>query len=182
MKLNRLALTLLLVAAGLLVNFNPTQDTASASDIWIAPVDQPQLANEFRQPASDWSAGHRGVDYFVSNHQTIYATHSGTVAFAGRVVNRSIVSIRHENGFVTSYEPVCPIVKVNSLVETGQQIGYVCPDAGYLSHCGLETCLHFSMRNADGYLSPLIEIGGLSPSRLKPWDGLTCSRPSSAQC
>jgi murein DD-endopeptidase MepM/ murein hydrolase activator NlpD len=182
MKINRWALTLLLVAAGLLLNFNPAHETASASDLWVAPVANPQLVQSFRQSVSDWSSGHRGVDYIVNEDQMVFATHSGVVTFAGAVVNRSIVSIRHVNGLTTSYEPICPSVRLNTEVQTGQPIGQICKNENYLSHCGLRTCLHFSMRNTDGYLSPLIELGGLSPSRLKPWDGLTCNHLSNAQC
>jgi murein DD-endopeptidase MepM/ murein hydrolase activator NlpD len=182
MKPNRIVLTLLLVASAMLLTFTPNPFPASASEDWRVPVDEPRLLRAFLQPSEDWSAGHRGVDYLVQEEQPVYAAHSGVVSFVGLVVNRSVVSLRHPNGLVTSVEPVCPGVKLGDYVQTGQQIGFVCVRDDYPSHCGLDTCLHFSLRSDAGYLSPLVKLRGLSPSRLKPWGGLSCSLPSSGQC
>ena len=182
MKPNRVTLTLLFVASALLLNFVPPSNSASAAENWRIPLDSPTLVNEFRQPSADWSAGHRGVDYFARNQQPIYAAHSGVVSFVGKVINRSVISIRHENGYLTSYEPVCSQLKPGDYLETGQSIGEVCLDPDYPSHCGFRLCLHFSLRSSNGYLSPLVTIGGLSPSRLKPWDGLRCNPLSIDQC
>ena len=182
MKPNRWALTLLLIASGMLLSFLPKPDPASASETWRVPVDNPQLIRQFLQPNADWSAGHRGVDYLTTQDQPVFASHEGEVSFSGLVVNRSVVSIRHENGLITTVEPICPVVMAGERVEAGQLIGNTCFPAEYQSHCGLDTCLHFSLRNEFGYLSPLVKLGGLSPSRLKPWDGLKCNLPSSAQC
>lgn len=182
MRPNRFTLTLLFIASALLLNFVPTSNSASATETWRVPVDSPTLAKEFRQPSSDWSSGHRGVDYLVQGKQSVFSAHAGLVTFTGRVVNRSVVSIRHGNGYTTSYEPVCSDLQTHSMVETGQVIGEVCAEPQYQSHCGLRLCLHFSLRSPNGYLSPLAVIGGLSPSRLKPWDGLRCNPLSSVQC
>lgn len=182
MKPNRWVLTLLLIATGLLLSFLPKPTSASAIESWQVPVSEPQLVRQFLQPSSDWSAGHRGVDYLVTLGEPVFAPHDGEVTFSGLVVNRSIVSIRHSNGLVTSLEPLCPVVSAGDLVETGQEIGTICFPDTYRSHCGIDTCLHFSMRTDNGYVSPLVKLGGLSPSRLKPWDGLNCSLPSGGQC
>jgi murein DD-endopeptidase MepM/ murein hydrolase activator NlpD len=182
MKPNRWVLTLLLIAAGMLVSFLPKSSPASASELWMVPLENPRLVRQFLQPNADWSAGHRGVDYLVTLGEPVLATHSGEVSFAGPVVNRSVVSIKHENGLITSVEPLCPSVEPGDRVVTGDRIGAVCFTDTYASHCGLDTCLHFSMRSANGYLSPLVKLGGLSPSRLKPWDGQICSLPSGDQC
>lgn len=182
MKPNHVTLTLLLIASALMLTFSAKPFPASASQSWRAPLDHPMLVNEFRQPSADWSAGHRGVDYLVSDGQPVFATHSGVVSFTGVVVNRSVVSIHHENGLISSYEPVCASLHANTSVEAGTTIGSVCTSPSYASHCGVRLCLHFSLRNTNGYLSPLVKIGGLSPSRLKPWDGLICNLPSNAQC
>jgi murein DD-endopeptidase MepM/ murein hydrolase activator NlpD len=182
MKPNRKVLLLLFTASALLIDFLPKSVSANASEGWRTPVDNPVLAREFRQPSADWSAGHRGVDYQVALKQTVFAAHSGIIAFAGTVVNRGVLTIRHEDGLITSYEPVCTRLPSGSLVSTGQQVGMVCPATDYHSHCGIRLCLHFSMRDENGYLSPLVKIGGLSPSRLKPWGGLRCNPLSSVQC
>ena len=182
MHLNRWVLTLLLIATGMLLSFLPKPSAASASETWLVPVAEPRLVRQFLQPSADWSAGHRGVDYLVTISEQVFAPHEGEISFSGLVVNRSVVSIRHENGLVSSVEPLCPSVSTGESVETGQVIGTVCFPDNYRSHCGLDTCLHFSMRTPNGYLSPLVKLGGLSPSRLKPWDGLNCSPPSGALC
>ncbi len=182
MKPNQVTLTLLLIASALMLAFAGKPAPASASQSWRVPIDQPTLVHEFRQPNADWSAGHRGVDYFATQNQPVFAAHTGTISFTGVVVNRSVVSIRHENGFISSYEPVCGQLQTKTQVATGESIGVVCSSANYQSHCGLKLCLHFSLRSPNGYLSPLVVIGGLSPSRLKPWDGLRCSPLSNVQC
>ena len=182
MKLDRTLLLLLFFAGALLVSFSPKPAIAAEADTWRVPLDSPVLAREFLQPSADWSAGHRGVDYLASPNQSVYASHAGTVTFTGVVVNREVVTIEHGGGLKTSYEPVCSTIAVGTKVSSDQVIGEVCPNPNYPSHCGSRICLHFSMRNQNGYLSPLVMIGGLSPSRLKPLDGRTCSLPSGAQC
>jgi murein DD-endopeptidase MepM/ murein hydrolase activator NlpD len=182
MKPNHLTLTLLLIASALMLTFSAKPNPASALEVWRVPLDQPILVNEFRQPNADWSAGHRGVDYLVSDGEPVFASHAGVISFSGFVVNRSVLSIRHENGLTSTFEPVCGLVPTQAKVETGDKLGQVCTSPEYQSHCGLRLCLHFSLRNPNGYLSPLVKLGGLSPSRLKPWGGLTCSPLSGAQC
>lgn len=173
---------LLFIVSALMFSYFPKPFAASASPLWRAPMDQPILVNEFRQPNADWSAGHRGVDYLATSAQKVFAPHEGTVSFVGKVVNRNLLSIRHSNGMVTSLEPVCSKLTKGDVVETGQSIGEVCFGTEYVSHCLPRLCLHFSLRAENGYLSPLLVLGALSPSRLKPWDGQTCSHLSGAQC
>lgn len=182
MKPNRAVLTLLLVASSLLLTFSPHPSSASATESWRTPLDSPLLVREFRQPNADWAAGHRGVDYLTKIDQPVYASHDGVVSFVGKVVNRSLISIRHENGLITTLEPVCSKLSINDHVSTSDLLGTVCNSPDYESHCGTRLCLHFSLRTAGGYLSPLVVIGGLAPSRLKPWGGLRCSPPSDVQC
>ena len=182
MKPNQLTLTLLLIASALMLTFSARPYPASALEAWRVPLNEPILVNEFRQPSADWSAGHRGVDYLVNDGEPVFASHAGVISFSGAVVNRSVLSIRHENGLTSTFEPVCGIATTETRVETGELVGKVCSSSEYQSHCGLRLCLHLSLRSPNGYLSPLVKLGGLSPSRLKPWGGLTCSPLSSAQC
>ncbi len=148
----------------LLILMVPRQSFAAQS--WQAPVVNPQLVNAFLQPSSDYSAGHRGVDYLVSTGQAVVAPADGVVSFAGLVVNRGVLTIQHAGSMLTSFEPICPIVAKATKVKRGQLIGRVCSYPNYKNHCGVRTCLHFSLRMAQGYLSPLVTIGGLTPSRL----------------
>jgi murein DD-endopeptidase MepM/ murein hydrolase activator NlpD len=167
----RTAATLAVVAASLLLQYLPKTSDAFADENWRVPVDNPALMRDFLQPSADWSAGHRGVDYLVTEGDTVFAPHSGTVRFSGNLVNRSVVSIAHENGLISTLEPVCGTVLKGEKVSAGQQIGSVCEGEAYFSHCGVKLCLHFGIKTESGYLSPLYKLGELSPSRLKPWDG-----------
>lgn len=144
---------------------------AAPSNDWQLPLDAPfQLVRHFKQPSSDYSAGHRGVDYAVAPEQPVFATADGQVIYSGRLVNRSLVSIRHSNNLVSEVEPVCSNLRKGDPVQKGAPIGFVCqPTTGYSNHCSSEICLHFSIRKDGRYLSPLALIGGLSPSRLLPY-------------
>jgi murein DD-endopeptidase MepM/ murein hydrolase activator NlpD len=147
---------------------NPTE---VSSLVWRVPLAPPvQLINQYRQPSSDYSAGHRGVDYQVSLGEAVFAPADGLVWFVGRVVDRNIISLKHGTGILTELEPVCGNLKVGDSVAMGEAIGLVCDAAsGYRQHCDAVRCLHFSMRFDGQYLSPLSLIGGLNPSRLLPY-------------
>ena len=137
---------------------------------WNPPVDAPvRLVNQYRQPNSDYSAGHRGVDYLVSQRQSVIAPADGQVWFAGKVAQRPLLSLLHDGGYLTEFEPVCTDLKKGERVFAGQEIAQVCQaEANYLQHCPNAICLHFSMRYEGKYLSPIVFIGGLNPSRLLP--------------
>lgn len=136
----------------------------------IAPVEKPELVRSFLQPTSDYSSGHRGVDYRVSLGQNVFSPTEGIVWFAGKVVNRMLVTIRDTSGNLVEVEPVCPTVKSNLAVHIGVGIGKVCDaDQNYQQHCSQLRCLHFSYRTPNGYLSPIWVMGQLAPSVLAPW-------------
>ena len=145
-----------------------TPKTSQAEPSWQVPVAKPVLERHFLQPSSDYSAGHRGVDYLVKQGQSVFAPADGAVRFAGRVVNRGVMTLEHGSTLLASFEPVCPLLPVGSLVERGDEIATICDEPDYENHCGVRICLHFSLRKESGYLSPLVTIGGLSPSRLLP--------------
>jgi murein DD-endopeptidase MepM/ murein hydrolase activator NlpD len=134
------------------------------------PLEPPiKLINQYRQPNSDYSAGHRGVDYLVTTGQRVFAPADGQVWFSGKVVNRSLVSLSHAGGYLSEFEPLCSELKRGEVVFKGQEIGKVCAaEASYVPHCASASCLHFSLRSFGSYLSPLVLIGELNPSRLLP--------------
>lgn len=138
-----------------------------------APIVDPQLVRSYQQPTSDYSAGHRGIDYRVSIDQEVVSPATGTVWFAGNIVNRAVVTVRLPNGDLAEVEPVCPSLVAGQAVLVGQPIGQVCaPAPSYRQHCEGMQCLHFSYRTEAGYLSPVWVMGQLSPSRLAPWTDL----------
>jgi septal ring factor EnvC (AmiA/AmiB activator) len=147
------------------------QKASAATDELAAPVANPQLVRSYVQPTSDYSAGHRGVDYRVSLGQDVLSPATGTVWFAGKVVNRGVLTLKVDaSGALVELEPVCATVGTGDAVLIGQRIGSVCDaDQSYRQHCQDMRCLHFSYRIADGYLSPIWVMGKLRPSQLLPW-------------
>ena len=135
---------------------------------WAPPLEPPiNLVNLYRQPNSDYSAGHRGIDYQVEPGQSVLAPADGQVWFSGKVVNRNLISLKHPDGTLSEFEPVCTDLLKGEPVFLGQEIGRVCnTDPNYRQHCQNTTCLHFSIRLAGEYLSPQVFIGGINPSRL----------------
>ena len=138
---------------------------------WQLPIQIPaNLVRPYLQPSSDYSAGHRGVDYQVSLGDPVFAPADAVVWFSGKVVDRELISLSHSGGILTAFEPVCDSPPPGTAVSRGDVIGVVCDaDPQYRQHCTGLRCLHFSMRIDGKYISPLALIGGLSPSRLLPW-------------
>ena len=143
-------------------------ETAVSTERWQVPLDAPvHLINPYFQPSSDYSAGHRGIDYRVNLGQPIFAPTDSTVWFAGTVVDRQVLSLRTGNGDLLAFEPACTSLRAGDKVELGEEIAWVCePDSSYKHHCVNDLCLHFSLRNVQGYLSPIVRIGGFSPTVL----------------
>jgi len=74
--------------------------------------------------------------------------------FAGPVAGRGVVSVQHDDGLRTTYEPVLPAVAAGAIVAAGEVIGVLepghpgCPDAA---------CLHWGVRrDRIDYLDPLV--------------------------
>src|SRR5690625_1865218 len=83
------------------------------------PSPEPSVVRDFEPPAKSWAACHRGVDLEATAGQPVRAAAAGVVAFAGRVVDRPVVSIDHDDGIRTTYEPVDPVVRVGTTVAAG---------------------------------------------------------------
>lgn len=142
----------------------------TTSSAWQLPFETShRLVRQYLQPNSDYSAGHRGVDFAVSIGDKLVAPADGTITVARHLVNRPVIAISHGADMVTELEPACSSLPPGSRVSRSQQIGFACEaDLGYKQHCPDQTCLHFSLRVTGRYMSPLTLIGGLNPSRLLP--------------
>ncbi len=138
---------------------------------WIAVLDAPiHQIRPYRQPNSDYSAGHRGVDFEVQIGQAIYSPTDAEVHFNRLLVDRPVLSLRTSTGDLIEFEPACSSMSAGSKVAAGEAIGSVCPGLEtYNQHCQTVTCLHFSLRTAAGYLSPMMRYGALAPSVLLPY-------------
>ncbi|MGC4963889.1 peptidoglycan DD-metalloendopeptidase family protein [Gordonia sp. DT101] len=137
----------------------------------------PAVIRGFDPPEHRWQPGHRGVDLSTSPGSVVRAAGPGTVQFAGLVAGRPVVSVRHADALITTYEPVRASVRQGATVERGEVIGTVI--AGH-EGCPAMACLHWGARRGRGraatYLNPLALIGALRV-RLKPVGGI---RPGDA--
>lgn len=149
------------------------QETGAHADSpqWQAPLDAPlELINPYRQPNSDYSAGHRGVDYRVSPGQTIFSPTDATVYFNANLVDRPVLSLKTASGDLLEFEPACGAYPLGTKVTAGDAIGNVClASTTYKQHCEKLLCLHFSLRTERGYLSPIVRYGALAPTVLLPY-------------
>lgn len=135
-----------------------TRDAAPAAPIaptgsptgYVWPTGSPvPVIREFDLPPEPWLAGHRGVDLAAGVGLPVLSAGDGTVVFAGPVAGRPVVSVLHDDGLRTTYEPVAAVVTAGQRVRAGELIGTM----GTGSHC---ECLHWgARRGADDYVDPL---------------------------
>ena len=131
----------------------------------------PAVVRAFKAPALPYGPGHRGVDLAAVPGAPVLAAGAGTVAFAGTVAGRGVVSVDHSGGLRTTYEPVSPTVSAGDHVARGEQIGTVLP--GHAS-CTAAACLHWGVLRGPAhgreYLDPL-RLLAMARVRLLPVDG-----------
>jgi murein DD-endopeptidase MepM/ murein hydrolase activator NlpD len=136
---------------------------ALAAALWSWPVPAPHpIARPFIAPETPYSAGHRGLDIRAEAGAEVRAPASGVVHFAGFVVDRPVISIRHAGGVLSSFEPVEPLVATGDRVAVGEVIGTLLP-----GHCATP-CLHLGARVDGEYVNPLLFLGGLEHAVLYP--------------
>jgi murein DD-endopeptidase MepM/ murein hydrolase activator NlpD len=135
-----------------------------AEPAWSWPVPSPHVVvRAYLAPATRYGAGHRGIDIRAALGTPVTAPDDGTVLFAGRVVDRGVLSIDH--GTVrSSFEPVRPLVQPGEHVSRGQVVALVAAP-GATHPAGV---LHLGARVRDGYVSPLLFLGGLRRAVLLP--------------
>ncbi|WP_310648377.1 M23 family metallopeptidase [Clavibacter michiganensis] len=145
--------------------------TGSSSDAatprWIWPVDPPHtVTRPFQAPTTPYGPGHRGIDIAVSPGGEVRAPAAGTVSFAGVVVDRPVVSIRHADGYVSSVEPVVPLVAAGDAVVAGQVIGTLAASPRHEPDGGL----HLGARLHGDYVDPALLLAALQHAVLLPLD------------
>ncbi len=152
---------LLVLGAGGSAGPLPSATTAAAG--WVWPVDgQRIVVRPFLAPPTPYGAGHRGVDLAaLGDAVEVRAVTSGVVHFAGVVVDRPVITVRHGQVLAT-VEPVEPLVAAGDFVRAGDVIGVQQP-----GHCA-RPCVHLGVRVAGEYVSPLLWLGGLQRAVLLP--------------
>lgn len=136
--------------------------SAEGSD-WHSPVPTPLIiGRKFDPPDVRWHSGHRGVDVCPGVGTVIRAPRAGSVVYAGPLAGVNVVSIRHEDGLRTTFQPVDPWVFVGQWISAGAAVGVLEP--GHQ-----QDCLHWGVKlNRDTYLNPVVLLAGRPI--LKPWD------------
>jgi murein DD-endopeptidase MepM/ murein hydrolase activator NlpD len=129
-----------------------TAEPGSAGYVWpLRPP--PAVLTPFGDPANPFGPGHRGVDLAGAVGQPVLAARAGTVVFAGPVAGLGVVSVQHDDGLRTTYEPVVPVVRVGAKVAAGAVLGTL-----VAGHRGCRsTCLHWGVRRDRlDYVDPLV--------------------------
>ncbi|WP_396641258.1 murein hydrolase activator EnvC family protein [Microbacterium sp.] len=128
-----------------------------------APV---RVSRAFVAPPNPYGAGHRGVDIAVAGEHSVRAPAGGVVAFAGRVADRSVITISHAGGIVSTLEPVDPLVGAGDRVQRGQLIATL--GSGGHAEPGR---LHWGARLNGEYINPLVLLGAMPRAVLLPYGG-----------
>nr|WP_078965511.1 M23 family metallopeptidase [Streptomyces aureocirculatus] len=134
---------------------------------------RPSVVRGWEPPATEYGAGHRGVDLAAPPGAPVRAAAPGRVSFAGRVAGRGVVSVElartGDPPLRTTYEPVRATVGKGDRVTTGETLGTLEPAARF--HCPT-ACLHWGLLRQDTYLNPLSllppHLLGRPPPRLLP--------------
>ncbi|MFC4223449.1 M23 family metallopeptidase [Lysinibacter cavernae] len=155
---------------------------------WMLPVaPTPQIYRPFVAPSTPYSAGHRGVDFVVADRQQLRAPADGVIHFQGTVVDRPVVSIRHADGYISSFEPAQSSLVQGDSVAAGQPFGEIRHDLSENAHCAsghdthpdrapvnfthesaIAPCLHVGARLNGEYVNPMILFGLVSRPILLP--------------
>ncbi|HVH24668.1 MAG TPA: M23 family metallopeptidase [Pseudonocardia sp.] len=121
----------------------------------------PEVLSPFRAPDHRFGPGHRGADLAGEIGQPVVAARAGVVLFAGPVGGRGVISVLHDDGLRTTYEPVHPVVRAGSPVTAGAVLGTLL--AGHRG-CA-QACLHWGVRRDRlEYVDPLVLV---RPTRLR---------------
>ncbi|MEK6310802.1 MAG: M23 family metallopeptidase [Curtobacterium sp.] len=117
---------------------------------WVWPTGSRVVVRPWEAPADDYAAGHRGIDVPASIGTPAVAVADGTVSFAGAVAGRSVVSVDHGGGLVSTLDSVSPEVTKGDAVSQGDVLGRVT-----VGHCpATDPCVHLGARLDDRYVDP----------------------------
>lgn len=131
-----------------------TEHTSMSRARYQPPVSAP-VTDPFRAPTSPYGPGNRGIEYATTAGDQVAAIGDGTVAFAGPVAGRLVVSVVHPDGLRSSLTGLAAIsVHVGQAVVLGQTVGRS------------TVRLHLGVRRGDTYLDPATLFSSTGPARL----------------
>ncbi|WIB31637.1 M23 family metallopeptidase [Curtobacterium sp. MCSS17_005] len=125
-------------------------DSGRVEARWVWPTGSRVVERAWEAPSSDYAVGHRGLDVPAALGSTASAVDDGTVAFAGPVGGRTVVTIDHGDGLVSTLDSVTPLVAAGDEVVQGAPVGRVS-----VGHCPASApCLHLGARVDRRYIDP----------------------------
>lgn len=111
----------------------------------------PEIARGFDPPAERWGAGHRGLDLVGVAGEQVLAVEAGVVTYSGVIAGVGVVSVTHESGLRSTYQPVDDRPSRGSRVGRGDAIGRLATGG----HCLVRDCLHLgALRGQASYVDP----------------------------
>jgi murein DD-endopeptidase MepM/ murein hydrolase activator NlpD len=139
------------VSVGSGASVGTATDSGRVEARWIWPTGSRVVERAWEAPSSDYAAGHRGLDVPAALGSTASAVDDGTVAFAGAVGGRTVVTIDHGDGLVSTLDSVTPLVAAGDEVVQGAPVGRVS-----VGHCPASApCLHLGARVDGRYVDPM---------------------------
>jgi hypothetical protein len=143
---------IVLVALVVAATARPARAAPDATGGWMRPVDGP-VVQPFDAPSSEYSAGHRGVDFAAASGTPARAANDGVVTFAGSVAGTLHVTIAHAGDLRTSYSFLSSVgVRVGQPVSRGDVVGLT----GGVGTDHDSSVLHFGLRIGDRYVDPML--------------------------
>ncbi len=125
------------------------------------PVKNHTVIRGFEKPATQYSAGHRGVDFAAPRGTSVYAVADGQVIFAGRVAGALHVTVLHGADIKSTYTFLATTtVKANDAVTKGQLLGTTAGGAPSSPNTFL-----FTMRIKNQYVDPMLYLSETIPVR-----------------
>ncbi len=133
------------------VSTNGLETSANGCAVMLTwPVSDPDVSEAFDPPPQPWSSGHRGIDLSTTVGDELLAPADGSIAFAGSVAGKSVVTIRH-GALTSTFEPAYTELSIGTATQQGQPFAVV---EGESDHCSSE-CVHWGVRtSSDEYLNP----------------------------
>jgi murein DD-endopeptidase MepM/ murein hydrolase activator NlpD len=120
------------------------------------------VSRGFLAPTTEYGPGHRGIDVPAVVGEVLVAPTDVRVAFAGRVVDRDVVTLDAGGGWLATFDGATSTREVGSVVEEGAAVATVSPTP----HCA---CVHVGLRFNGDYVNPLLTWGEVPRAVLLPW-------------